>query len=65
MSNKFNSEKERLLCYASGLIGSYLANPHTPTGLLVEDWMIKRAIKYAHNMITTIYDDAKLAEILK
>ena len=59
------NERERLLCYAAGLIGSYMAGPQNTLGLVVEPWMIKRAIRAANEMITIIYDDVKLAEILK
>jgi hypothetical protein len=57
-----SNEKERLLCYASGIMGSILANPgniYTPKGL------VPRCIRAAQNLIDTIYDDDKLAEILK
>lgn len=59
---KVNSEKERLLCYASGIMGSILANPgniYNPVGL------IPRSIRAAQKLIDTIYNDELLAEILK
>lgn len=57
-----NSEKERLLCYSAGILGSYLANPTAP--LDVPEWLMKRCIKKANQLITMIYDDDKLQEIL-
>lgn len=59
---KVNSEKERLLCYSSGIMGSILANPanvYTPQGL------IPRCIRAAQKLIDTVYDDKELEEILK
>ena len=58
---KVNSEKERLICYAAGIMGSILANPgniYNPTGLL------GRSIRAAQLLIDTVYDDEKLKEIL-
>lgn len=59
---KVNSEKERLICYAAGIMGSILANPgniYNPSGL------IPKCIRAAQLLIDTVYDDVKLAEILK
>lgn len=57
-----DSKKERLLCYASGIMGSILANPgniYTPKGLA------PRCIRAAQMLIDTIYNDELLTEILK
>lgn len=59
---KVDSNKERLLCYAAGIIGSTLSNPNHTGG--VQDWLIERSIRQANLLIETIYDDAKLKEIL-
>lgn len=56
------NEKERLLCYAAGLLGSTLANPNHTTG--ISDWLVKRSIRKAAMLIDCVFDDAKLAEIL-
>lgn len=59
---KIDSRKERLLCYSSAIMGAILANPgniYNPSGLL------GRSIRAAQMLIETVYDDAKLAEILK
>lgn len=59
---KVNSEKERLICYAQGIMGSILANPgniYTPKGLM------PRCIRAANELIQTVYNDELLAEILK
>lgn len=59
---KVNSEKERLICYAAGIMGSILANPgniYNPEGLL------NRSIKAAQLLIDIVYDDEKLAKILE
>lgn len=57
------NEKERLLCYAAGIIGSKLANPNYTGG--VEDWLIRRSIRDANKLIQTIMDEEKLTEVLK
>ena len=59
---KVNSEKERLICYSAGIMGAILSNGgniYTPKGL------VPRCIRAAQNLIDTIYDEEKLAEILK
>ena len=56
------NEKERLLCYAAGLMGSTLANPNHTHGM--SDWLVKRSIRQAHKLINSVFDDVKLAEIL-
>jgi hypothetical protein len=56
------NEKERLLCYSAGIIGSTLANPNHNVGL--PDWLIKRSIQQAAKLIDTIMDDSKLNAIL-
>jgi hypothetical protein len=61
------SEKERLLCYTAGIIGSTIANPQygqLKGGLEVSDWLIARSIKTASKLIDTIMDDEKLKEVL-
>lgn len=52
-----NSEKERLLCYSAGIIGSTLSNPSCGyvTGK-IPDWMINNAIESAQRLIKTISD---------
>lgn len=57
-----NSEKERLLCYAAGILGSTLANPNHTSG--VTDWLVNRSIGQANHLIDCIFDDVKLKEIL-
>lgn len=54
------SERERLLCYAAGIMGSRLSNP---TNVWPPKSLIKSSIKAAQEMIETVYDDEKLAEI--
>jgi hypothetical protein len=59
---KINSEKERLLCYAAGIMGAMLAHPgntYHPEGLM------PMSIKAAQKLIDTVYDDVKLKEILE
>lgn len=59
---QLSNEKERLLCYAAGILGSTLANPgnvYPPSAL------IKQSIRAASELIETIYDDKKVQEILK
>jgi hypothetical protein len=59
---KVNSEKERLICYSAGIMAAIIANPgnvYTPQGL------VPRCIRAAQKLIDTVYDDEKLAEILK
>ena len=56
------NDKERLLCYASGILGSTLANPnntYTATQLMGP------AIRDAYRMISTIMDDDKLKKVLE
>lgn len=58
------SERERLLCYAAGILGSTIANPNygQPD---VQDWLINRSVRAANKLIGVIFDDAKLKEVLK
>jgi hypothetical protein len=59
---EINSEKERLLCYAAGIMQATLSNPnnvYTPEGL------IGYSVKAAQRLIDTIYDEEKLKEALK
>lgn len=53
--------KERLLCYAGGILGSMLANPNCRY-----NWQHchEQAIRQAQILIDTVYDDEKLKEIL-
>lgn len=60
---KVDNAKERLLCYAAGLLGARLSNPNH-TGMVTE-WNIKFAIIDATRLINSIYDNEKLKEILK
>lgn len=57
------NDRERLLCYAAGILGSTLANPNHTSG--VTDWLIKRSIRQASELIDSIFDDGKLTEILR
>lgn len=57
------NDKERLLCYSAGILGSTLSNPLHDTG--VTDWLIERSIKQAAKLIDCIMDDEKLEVILK
>ena len=62
MKTEMIAGKERLLCYAGGILGSLLSNPnnsHTPASL------IAGSIRTAQRLIDTVYDDEKLKEILK
>lgn len=59
---KLSSDKERLLCYSAGILGSTLSNPgnvYTP------EQLIKQSIRAAQKLIDVINDDMKLVEILK
>jgi len=56
------NEKERLLCYAAGIMGSTLANPNHHDG--VTDWLIRRSIRKAHKLISVVMDETKLNEVL-
>lgn len=53
--------KERLICYAGGILGSMVANP-----IRRQDWDVLRhqAIVQAQLLIDEVYDDEKLKEIL-
>ena len=62
-SFKVKSDRERLIAYSAGIIGSTLSNPNHNQG--VTDWLIERSIRQANKLIQTCYDDEKLAEILK
>jgi hypothetical protein len=62
MSLSVNSERERLLCYAAGIMGSILANPGN---IYSAEGLTARCIRAANQLIETIYDDGKLEEILK
>lgn len=55
------NERERLLCYSSGIVGSILSNPNNT---FTSQQLIRPAIRSASKMIATIYDDKLLAEIL-
>ncbi len=63
MSVILSSEKERLLCYSAGILGSMLSarNENEST---VHDWMVRRSIKAANKLISLIGDDVRLQEIL-
>lgn len=57
-----DAEKERLICYAHGIMCATLSNPgnvYTPEGL------ISYSLKAATKLIETVYDDQKLSEALK
>lgn len=56
------NDKERLLCYAAGILGSTIANPNHHVG--VPDWLIKRSIRQAAMLIDCVFDDVKLEGIL-
>lgn len=57
-----DSEKERLLAYAAGILGSTVANPNHHVG--VPDWLIRRSIRQAALLIDCVFDDVKLKGIL-
>ena len=59
---KLSNERERLLCYAAGIIGSTLSNPGN---VYTAEQLMKPAIRAANKLINTIYDDVALEEILK
>lgn len=58
------NEKERLLCYSAGILGSMLSarNENEST---VHNWMVNRSIRAANKLINTIFDEEKLKEILQ
>lgn len=56
-----NSEKERLLCYSAGILGSTLANPNNT---YTAEQLMKQSIRAAHKMIELIYNDNELNEVL-
>lgn len=58
-----NNEKERLLCYAAGIVGSTISNPNHHSG--VPDWLIERSIRQAHKLINSVFDDDELKRILE
>lgn len=58
---KVNSEKERLLCYAAGILGAKLSNPGNIYNV---EGLIPSCIYEANMLINSIYDDVKLNEIL-
>jgi len=60
-SFKVKSDRERLIAYASGIIGSTLSNPNNT---YTAEQLMKSAIRSANKLIETIYDDTKLKEIL-
>lgn len=62
MNREMVAKKERLLAYASGIMGSRLSNPNHTAG--VTDWLIKDSIKKAHKLIELIYSDEALEKIL-
>lgn len=57
-----NSEKERLLCYAAGILGSTLANPGNVYGA---EQLIGTSIRAANKMIQTIFNDEELKNVLE
>jgi hypothetical protein len=57
-----NNEKERLLCYAAGILQAKLSHPGNPYSV---EGLIPSCIRDANQLIETIYDDKKLTEILK
>jgi hypothetical protein len=59
---KVKSDRERLIAYASGIIGSTLSNPGN---VYTAEQLMKPAIRAAHKLITTVYDDVALEAILK
>lgn len=54
----FNSEKERLLCYAAGILQARLSNPGNNSFSM--EALLPSSIRMAHKMIELIYDDEKL-----
>jgi hypothetical protein len=56
------SEKERLLCYSAGILGSTLANPGN---VYAPEQLIKSSIRAANKLIQTIMNEDKLTEVLK
>lgn len=58
---KVNNEKERLLCYAAGILGAKLSNPGNIYNV---EGLIAGCVREANMLINTIYDDEKLTEIL-
>lgn len=62
MTFKVDNEKERLLCYSAAILGAILANPNNNSTSAA---LIPTCIKSANKLITTIYDDNKLKEILE
>lgn len=59
---KVNSERERILCYAAGIMQATLSNPNNH---FTAEGLVKYSIKAASKLIETIYDDQKLEEALK
>ena len=57
-----NSEKERLLCYAGGILGSLLSSPGN---IYPAENLIGTSIRAASKLINTIFDEKKLQEVLK
>lgn len=58
---KVKSDRERLIAYAAGIIGSTLSNGGN---VYTAEQLMKPAIRAAHKLIETIYDDEKLKAIL-
>lgn len=56
------NERERLLCYAAGMIGSILANPNNTYSA---EQLMPSCIRNANRMIEVIYNDKALKEILE
>lgn len=56
-----NSEKERLLCYSAGIIGSTLSNPGN---VYTAEQLTNVSIRAAHKLINTIFNDEQLKEVL-
>lgn len=61
---KFNTtaSKERLLCYAAAILSSKLSNPNNT---YTAEGLTPICIRQAANLIDSIFDEAKLKEILK
>ena len=58
---KVKSDRERLIAYSAGIIGSTLSNPGN---VYTAEQLMKPAIRAAHKLITMVYDDDQLKEIL-
>jgi len=58
---KVNPDRERLLAYASGILGSTLSNPGN---IYTAEQLIGTSIRTAQKLIDIIFDDKKLDEVL-